>query len=111
VGDWIGGSTKRMGKLSSAFEKADSSAAYPFCGMNFIPKLGIRFRIAKVHTRWVCNFKGLSQDGDGWIFQKISAPLSLIKAFRINLITAGSILVNSTFIVYNTDTVIKYANY
>jgi hypothetical protein len=31
-----------MGKLSSAFEKADTCAAYPYGTMNFIPALGIR---------------------------------------------------------------------
>jgi hypothetical protein len=41
--EWGGGSTKRMGNLSSAFEKADTSAAYPYGAMNFIPELGIRF--------------------------------------------------------------------
>ncbi len=34
---------------------------------------------------------------DGRIFLKTSALLSLIKAFRMNLISAGSISVNSTF--------------
>jgi hypothetical protein len=32
-----------MEKLSSAFEKADTSTAYPYGKMNFIPQLGIRF--------------------------------------------------------------------
>jgi hypothetical protein len=54
-----------MGKFSSTFEKADTSAAYPYCAMNFIPALGIRFRMANSRTRLRCNFKGLSQDG-GW---------------------------------------------
>jgi hypothetical protein len=30
------------------------------------------------------------------------------KGFRINLISAGSISLDSSFIVYNTDTVIKF---
>jgi hypothetical protein len=36
-----------MGKLCSTFEKADASAAYPYGEMNFIPALGIHFRIVK----------------------------------------------------------------
>jgi hypothetical protein len=35
--------------------------------------------------------KGSHRMGDGRIFQKIYAPLSLMKAFRMNLISAGSI--------------------
>jgi hypothetical protein len=34
---------------------------------------------------------------DGLIFLNTSAPLSVIKAFRINLISAGSISLDSTF--------------
>jgi hypothetical protein len=45
-----------MGKLSSAFEKTDTSAAHPYRAMNFIPTLGIHFRIANSRTRWRCNF-------------------------------------------------------
>jgi hypothetical protein len=52
-------------ELDSTFEKAETSAAYPYCAMNFIPALGIRFRMANSRTRRRCNFKGLSQDG-GW---------------------------------------------
>jgi hypothetical protein len=46
--------------------------------VNFIPALGIRFRIANSCTRWRGIFQGLSKDGDGQIFLKTSAPLSLI---------------------------------
>jgi hypothetical protein len=35
--------------------------------------------------------------GDGLIFLKTPAPLSLIKTFRMNLISAGSISLDSTF--------------
>jgi hypothetical protein len=49
-------------KLSSASEKADTSAAY------FIPALGINFRIANSCTRW--RFTGLSQDGGQAEFSK-----------------------------------------
>ncbi len=44
------GSTKRMGNLSSAFEKANHSTTYPYGAMNFIPALAIRFRI--VNSLW-----------------------------------------------------------
>ncbi len=52
-----------MGKLCSTFEKADASAAYPYGEMNFIPALGIHFRITNRCTIWRCNFKWLSKDG------------------------------------------------
>jgi hypothetical protein len=52
-----------MWKLGSNFEKAYTSAAYPYGVMNFIPALGIRFRITNNRTRWRCNFKWLSKDG------------------------------------------------
>ncbi len=35
--------------------------------------------------------------GEGWIFLKNSTPPSFIKAFRTNLISAGSISLDSTF--------------
>jgi hypothetical protein len=94
-----------MGKLSSAFEKADTSAAYSYSMMNFVPLLGIQIKIANSCTRWYCEalwyFKGLSQDGNGRIFLKTSTPLSWIKIFRMNLISAGSILLDSTRIRQN----------
>jgi hypothetical protein len=37
------------------------------------------------------NFKGLSQDGDGSVFIKISAPYSLMTTYQMNLIYARSI--------------------
>jgi hypothetical protein len=52
-----------MRKLSSAFEKAYTIAAYPYGTMNFIPVSEIHFRIANSRSRWRCNIKGLSQDG------------------------------------------------
>ncbi len=42
-------------------------------------------------------FKGLSQDGDGRIFLKTFAPLSLMTTYRMSLISAGSISLDSTF--------------
>ncbi len=66
--------------------------------MNFIPALGICFRIAKSCTRWRGIFKGSHRIGNGRIFlKKTSAPLSSIKAFQMNLISAGSISLDSTF--------------
>jgi hypothetical protein len=52
-----------MGKLSSAFEKAETSAAYLYGAMNLTPALAIRFQIAKSFMRWRGIFKGFSQDG------------------------------------------------
>jgi hypothetical protein len=51
-----------VGKLISAFEKASTSAAYPYGTMNFIPALGIHFRIVKNRTRWRVTLKGFH----GW---------------------------------------------
>jgi hypothetical protein len=66
--------------------------------MNFIPTLVIRFRITNSCTSWRGIFEGLSQDGGrGAFFLKTSAPLSLIKTFRMNLISAGSISLDSIF--------------
>ncbi len=42
-----GGSTKRMGNLSSAFEKANTSAAYSYVAMNYMSTLGICFQIGQ----------------------------------------------------------------
>jgi hypothetical protein len=64
--------------------------------MNFIPALAVHSRIADSYTRWRGIFKGLSQEGGrADFFKKISAPLSLIKAFWMNLISAGSISLDS----------------
>jgi hypothetical protein len=46
---------------------------------------------------WRSIFKGLSQDG-GWAdLKKTFAPLSLMTTYRMSLILAGSISLNSTF--------------
>jgi hypothetical protein len=37
--------------LVQPLKKADTSAAYPYGGINLIPALGIHFRIANSHTR------------------------------------------------------------
>ncbi len=65
VGDGAGGSTKRMGNLSSAFEKADrtNNVVYLSSTSYFIPVLAIGFQIATSCRRWWCNFKGLSNGG------------------------------------------------
>jgi hypothetical protein len=42
--------------------------------------------------------------GDGRIFLKISAPLSLINTNQMNLISAGSISLDSTFKMYTLET-------
>jgi hypothetical protein len=48
--------------------------------------------------------------GDGLIFQKIYAPLSLINAYmyKMNLISAGSISLDSTFNLLNNFERIQY---
>jgi hypothetical protein len=58
-----GGSTKSMGKVSSAFEKDDTSAVYPYGAMNCIPALATYFRIAKSYTRWCRIFQVISEEG------------------------------------------------
>ncbi len=49
-------------KLSSPFEKANTYAVYPYSMINFIPSLGMRFRIANSCTSSREILKGLSQD-------------------------------------------------
>jgi hypothetical protein len=60
---YTGCSIKRMGKLSSAFEKANTSVADLYGAMNLTPTLAIRFQIAKSCMMWRGISKGLSQDG------------------------------------------------
>jgi hypothetical protein len=43
------------------------------------------------------NLQRFSQDGGEQIFLKISAPLSLINTYQMNLSSAGSISLDSTF--------------
>ncbi len=63
--------------------------------------LGIMNLIAKYCTRWQRIFKGLSQDG-GWAdIYKISVPLFLINTYQMSLISAGSILLDSTFTIFH----------
>jgi hypothetical protein len=70
-----------MGKLISAFEKADTSAACSYGAMNFIPGLAIRFQISNSCMSWRGIFQGLSQDGGRPDFSKSFVLLSSIKAF------------------------------
>ncbi len=53
---------------------------------------GAEHQIAKANSckRWRCRFKGLSQEGDGRIFLNLGV-LCLMKTFRVNLISDGSI--------------------
>ncbi len=59
--------------------------------------LGNKNPIAKYCTRWRGTFKGLSQNWGPAHFSKTSAPLSSTKTYRMNLISAGSISLDSTF--------------
>jgi hypothetical protein len=59
--------------------------------------VSICFQIPIQKTRRALNLKRFSQDGGGQIFLKISAPLSLINTFQMNLISAGSISLDSIF--------------
>ncbi len=86
--------TMRMGNLSSAFEKADTSNCLSLWCDKLIPGLGgIRFRIANSCTRWRGILKDSYRMGDGRIFLRISASLSL----KMNLISGGSISLDGTF--------------
>jgi hypothetical protein len=69
--------------------------------MNFYICVGNCSLIANSCTwrRWI--FSGLSQDGGRAHFLQISAPLSLINIYRMNLISAGSISLDSTFKLRN----------
>jgi hypothetical protein len=72
---------KEHGEVSPAFEKADTSAAYPYGAMNCIPALAIYSELPRAIRGGVESLKGAHRMGDGQIFLKTSAPLSLIKAF------------------------------
>jgi hypothetical protein len=93
---YIGGSTKRMGKLSCAFEKADENVAYSYGAMSFHSRAGSSF-LNSHQLDGAVTLKGSHSIGDRRIFLKISAPNSLMTTNRMNLIWAGSISLNSTF--------------
>ncbi len=57
-------------------------------------------RLPTVVRDGVVSLKGFHRTGDGRIFLKTSAPLSLIKTFRINTISAGSISLDCTFKIF-----------
>jgi hypothetical protein len=58
------------------FEKADTSAAFPCGAMNLIPALATHFQIANRCTGGA---------------ESLKDSYSVIKAFRVNLISVGSI--------------------
>jgi hypothetical protein len=68
-----GGSTKRMGNLSSAFEKVNTSTAYPYGAMNSSRVGNLLLNCQQLYMV-ARNLKGLSQD-DGRIFLRISAHI------------------------------------
>jgi hypothetical protein len=70
---------------------------YTYGAMNFMAMLGIRILITNSCTRWHGIFKGSHRMGDGPIFLKTSAPLSLMKTYRMNLPPARSISLDNTF--------------
>jgi hypothetical protein len=86
-----------MGNLSSAFERADTCAAYPYGAMNFIPELGIRGSKLPIAVRGGAeSLKGPHRIGDGRNFSKdlhalFNKYLSNESNFRV------SILLDSTF--------------
>ncbi len=75
----------------------------PYGPMNFIIALGIRFRIAnsciQLYTYTVARglLTGSYRMRGGQIYLKIFAPLSSINTYQMNLISAGSIPLDSTF--------------
>jgi hypothetical protein len=71
--------------------------SYPYGAMNFLAALTIRILIANSCTRWRGIFKGSIMTGDGRIFLKIFPPLSLINNHQMNLTSARSISLDSTF--------------
>jgi hypothetical protein len=67
-----------MGKLSSAFEKADrkKNAAYPYRTMNFHSRVGNLFPNSQQLHKIRCNFKGLSQhEGMAYFSKNLCAAL------------------------------------
>jgi len=57
--------------------------------------------LANSHTRGRCYFKGLSQHLGRSNFSKISAPHSLTTTYQMNLISAGSILLDGILKSYH----------
>jgi hypothetical protein len=68
-----------MGQLSSAFEQADTSAAYPYGAMNFIPALAIRFHWT-VHLRSYF-FQSASNPTAGYLHKFFYSVQNLLNFF------------------------------
>ncbi len=93
-----------MGNLSWAFEKADSQCEQIFkCRQSlrcdeFHGRIGNLFPNSQSKNKdalWT--LKGCHRMGDGPIFLNTSAPHSLMTTYRINLLSARSISLDSTF--------------
>jgi hypothetical protein len=93
----LSGSSTR-GELISAFEKADTSAAYPYAQRISLPCWKFVSKLPTAAQDGAITLKGSHRMRTGGFFYKNSAPLSLAKAFRMNLILAGSISLDITFI-------------
>jgi hypothetical protein len=73
--------------------------SYFYGGINFKAALAIR---PTAVPDGVESFKGSHGMGDFRIFLKISVPLALINTYQMNIISAGSISLESTFKTLNT---------
>jgi hypothetical protein len=91
--DRTGGSTKKIGKFSSAFEKADTQKCrlslrrdeFSFPPWQLVPTAVLDGAVT------------LKGSLNGRFFLKICMPHSLMTTYRMNLISAGSISLDSTF--------------
>jgi hypothetical protein len=70
---------------------------HPYGAMNLIAALAIRILIANSCTRWRWILKELSRTGDGQVFLKTSAPHYLKTNYRMILLSARSISMDSNF--------------
>ncbi len=99
-GGWTGSSTK---KIQFVTKKADRQKCrqslrrdeFSFPRYQFVSKLPTGVRDVAV------TLKGSHSEGDGQIFLKISAPHSSMTTYRMNLISAGSISLDSTFMSFH----------
>jgi hypothetical protein len=89
---------ENMGKLSSAFKKPTLVPLIPTARRISFPHWHFVSELPTAVRRGAKSLKGSHRMGNGQIFLKTSAPLSLTKAFRMNLISAGYILLDSTFV-------------
>jgi hypothetical protein len=90
--DTISASRREWGNSVQSFEKANKSADYPLGVMNFIHALEICFQVANS-----CTNLGFSQDGGRVDLSKTLSASLIYKGLRMNLISAGSIPLDSTF--------------